>query len=302
MSSEANETPPAELDFPGPPTPFQTRFGTQLTFGTPRSGKSYSVARRAGAWWAQKQHRSLTILTREGNTGYDGLVGHCSGMMYDLKDILPGNTDSIISDEGVVAIKCPSGPGKSEMRSLAEVLSQFEDAAHEPGDTALIADDVILSAISNRRRRRRSKDKSRDSIRHEVVQAYDDLYQHPSDTSYLWHVTPRWQLLPDSEPAHPALPIQNPAFRYDAIELFTGRFSGELSPELELGDSEKEFLRARAGLYRPAEGRGVSIGLARPGRYDDWYRFKEEATPPEHAMLTYSGRPFDFNLEEELNA
>lgn len=267
----------SRTDPPSAPTPFGGTNGNHLTVGMTGSGKSYSVARRAGAWWSQSDDRTLVVLVR--NNTYNGVVGYCGGTQYTGMGLERATSDESLITPNGVTLATPGGYKGDETweQVLSQFMSQFGRFAEEkPGETALIVDDIPIPTD------------------HEHAQAYEQLLRG-DENGQIWRVTQSVEI--DQVP----VPMTERDYirQFQAIDLFGRTRTADATEPFDLHEPHRRYLLTEAGVTRTAEG-GYSTGLGRSAPRDTWYQFKEEATDRERAMLEYRGDPFEFEIEGQL--
>lgn len=278
-----------------PPVAFGGSEGHHLTVGMTGSGKSYSVARRARAWLSESLDRTLVIVAK--NSSYNGLVGECNGVCYEGMGLDRATSDEEIIKPNGVTLVAPGGyAGTEEWGEMLErFYSRFASFADEkPGEAALILDDVPLGGIDR-----------------EGLSPYEQLLTE-GNNGQVWRVVQslRSDMRRSGVENPPSYAPDNPANyisfapreylrQFTAIDLFGSPRLETLGEEFELREAHRRYLCEEAGVIQRGSD-GYSFGLGRSHARQPWYRFRETTTDREHAVLDYRGRPFEFELEDEL--
>lgn len=285
----------SRTDPPSPPTPFGGTNGNHLTVGRTGSGKSYSVARRAGAWWSQSPDRSLVILTR--HSCYNGVVGYCDGVQYDGMGLERATRDERLIKPNGVTLVTPGGYGHSEKwgEVLGRFYSRFASFAEEKsGEAAVIVDDVPIGSVA---------ENGPSSYERLLTEENDGLVwrvvQNPRCDTRRSKVENPVAYAPSSAANHLSLSPREYLRQFTAIDLFGSSQLETLGEAFELRDPHRRYLYEEAGVVRTAD-EDYSTGLGRSAPRDTWYQFKEKATDRERAMLEYRGDPIEFEIEEQL--
>ena len=268
----SDETDPTQ----SPPEAFGGSEGHHLTVGMTGSGKSYSVARRARSWLSESADRTLVIVAA--TTSYNGLVGYSNGVYHDGMDLDQATNDKeLIKPNGVTLIRPDFGAGnKNWQQALSQLFTRIKRFSEsKSGETALIFDDLPVPTAPE----------------------YEDVYSQllTGDVGgQVWRVTNQLAREPTQ------MDERGYINQFQAIDLFRFAESEAISHSFEIDESNRRYLLSEATVTRPRKEDGYSTGIGRSAPHEDWYRFVEDATADEHAMLDYRGEPLDFNSEGEL--